>query len=507
MYFFGEKLENEGYKIAHFFIQSSECTIKSFFNLHTYRYFKKKLAKDKLFSVKDITLEFIKNYKFCNPDLEYLKKIEELYGTKKNLNQQLVSSQLTSTPFHGRFFWKDLTYNQSLYWLELNYKKCLSVINEFDPKIIFDLDTAEISRTILNEICQVHNIKYINVEYPRYQNWILPTFNLGLENETFFTEAYKSITTRDIDAEKREVIKFRESKKIMAERFSKDDTSRYNYSFLEAIIKMLKITYATFYSTLSNISLLRYKINIPLFTNPIVALFWHAQVVLRKLLIYKKVINFFSPPNQNDEYVYMPLHVIPESTTFVKSPMHVDELSIIHAASKSLPVGWILYVKEHQAMIGERPLSFYRAVNRLFNVKLVQFDFYDDPKPWISNSKGVLTISGSSAFEARMLGKPAAVFAHVAYNVIPGIARIKSYHELSEVFRNFELHISNEQDIIDCAKYLKVLKIVGTELDVKELIRLSCKEITGLSSSSEKDELSRNIDYLFLFFKRSKVFH
>ena len=197
----------------------------------------------------------------------------------------------------------------------------------------------------------------------------------------------------------------------------------------------------------------------------------------------------------------MPLHVIPESTTFVKSPMHVDELSIIHAASKSLPVGWILYVKEHQAMIGERPLSFYRTVNRLYNVKLVQFDFYDDPKPWISNSKGVLTISGSSAFEARMLGKPAAVFAHVAYNVIPGITRIKSYHELSEVFRNFELYKSNDQDIIDCAKYLNVLKTVGTELDIKELIRLSCKEIIGLSSSSGKDELSSYIESLFLFFK------
>lgn len=64
-------------------------------------------------------------------------------------------------------------------------------------------------------------------------------------------------------------------------------------------------------------------------------------------------------------------------------------------------------------MIGERPLGFYKSIKKLYNVKLVKFNYYSDPKSWILNSKGVITISGSTAFEARMLSRPAAVFGHV----------------------------------------------------------------------------------------------
>lgn len=65
----------------------------------------------------------------------------------------------------------------------------------------------------------------------------------------------------------------------------------------------------------------------------------------------------------------MPLHLIPESSTFTLAPIYINELSIIEAVSKSLPTGWWLYVKEHQAMLGERGEFFYKAVNKLPNVK------------------------------------------------------------------------------------------------------------------------------------------
>ena len=54
----------------------------------------------------------------------------------------------------------------------------------------------------------------------------------------------------------------------------------------------------------------------------------------------------------------MPLHLIPESTTLVKAPYFINELTLIEAVSKSLPIGWFLYVKEHQSMLGERSIEY-----------------------------------------------------------------------------------------------------------------------------------------------------
>ncbi len=90
----------------------------------------------------------------------------------------------------------------------------------------------------------------------------------------------------------------------------------------------------------------------------------------------------------------MPLHLIPEATTFVKVPFYINELFLIEQIAKALPAGWYLYVREHQSMAGERSLDFYKRVNRIFNVKLVQLNYYKDPKPWIAKSLGIVTISG-----------------------------------------------------------------------------------------------------------------
>ena len=74
---------------------------------------------------------------------------------------------------------------------------------------------------------------------------------------------------------------------------------------------------------------------------------------------------YFSNPISGEKYVYMPLHLIPESSTSVLSPFYLNELASIEQVSKSLPLGWYLYVKEHQSMLGERSINFYKKANKI----------------------------------------------------------------------------------------------------------------------------------------------
>jgi capsule polysaccharide modification protein KpsS len=131
--------------------------------------------------------------------------------------------------------------------------------------------------------------------------------------------------------------------------------------------------------------------------------------------------------------------------------MYVNEANLVEAISKSLPISWKLYVKEHQAMVGRRKMEFYKKIKKFHNVKIVKSNFYKDPKPWIEKSLGVVTITGTTAFEASMLNKPAIVFGNVFYNVIPGIKVATCFEDLENLFKIIETDKWPKDNTLDCA--------------------------------------------------------
>ena len=54
-------------------------------------------------------------------------------------------------------------------------------------------------------------------------------------------------------------------------------------------------------------------------------------------------------------FAYYPLHFDPEASTIVSAPMHTNQLAVVEALAKSLPLGMSLLVKEHIPNLGERP--------------------------------------------------------------------------------------------------------------------------------------------------------
>ena len=201
-------------------------------------------------------------------------------------------------------------------------------------------------------------------------------------------------------------------------------------------------------------------------------------------------------PSKGEKYLYMPLHLIPESTTFTLAPHYINELTIIEAVSKSLPAGWWLYVKEHQAMVGERGLGFYQKVNKLPNVKMVQLNYYSDPKPWIVNSMGVITISGTTAYEAALLQRHAIIFSDVPFKLLDGVERCRSFEDLPELIRNFSTTLDNEKS---CAAYIATVKQLGFSIDLKYLMNQGEKIIRNKSQQDSRyQENLNNLEQLYL---------
>lgn len=130
-------------------------------------------------------------------------------------------------------------------------------------------------------------------------------------------------------------------------------------------------------------------------------------------------------------FVYFALHCDPEVSTMVCTPMQTDQLSIIEALSKSIPIGWNIAVKEHHSMIGRRPLSFYKRLRSIPKVKLI----HPFENSFLLNKSAAFTatITGSVGFESMLLGKTPLYFGYTfTHDIGEGFVYCTDFERLPE---------------------------------------------------------------------------
>lgn len=481
-----------------FFIHPEESFYKkSLYNRFSFYDLKEKLSSDRVFDLRNLCDRFNDRDFDYSKSLNYLGQIEKEYCNFRNLNLQLVSSQLTSRHLHGRFYFNHSTQKQNVRFLELGYRRVIDVLDTFNPDVILDTEDSELLRNIIHEVASVKKIPYITIDYTKFEKYKIPSFNLGLSTPEYLKESYQyhlSLPMSGLKAEIEYIEDFRSRERIMPVEFVNTSTSQYDadsfYKSAKSIIGFLVAWFDTFIIG-GNLNF-KYFRKI-LFVNPFKLGIYFLTVTLKRQYLFRSN-SFFDLPCEKDSYVYMPLHVIPESTTFVKAPFFVDELNLIIQVAKSLPIGWVLYVKEHQAMVGERSLSFYKKVRRIPNVKLVDFKRYRDPKPWIENSMGVVTISGTAAYEAALFGKRSIVFADVPFSLVDGVSIVRSFLELPDFISEFG-PVENKKS---CAAYIAAIKAVGSEIDLNYLISEGDDIRRGLKVVSQ--EYDSQIQQLAIFY-------
>ncbi len=506
LWFVARDYLQQGNEVAAFYIMSSECSYnKCYYNQNTYYRFKEELPEVTLYDVRDICAQYTeglnrkKKNRVSPVDLAYLEEIEQTYTHFKNLNMQLMCSQENTKHYHWRYYWTVTDYDENMYWLELNYRKILKIFQEFKPDMILDFDNAELQRTIINEVAYVRGIPYITVEYSKFGYYKYPTFQNTNGIDDYVRKAYERNLkkSREEMAESYAYIEdYRQKTTIMNREFANTVTAQYRRDSLLWILRVMRGKLHYFWNmdlSARNLKLKRTNRILYAPSLPYMKHYLQTMLVRRKYMGKNKL---FEAPVQGEAYVYMPLHLIPESTVFVKASYYVDELNLIEQVSKSLPVGWKLYVKEHQAMLGERGVAFYRKVRELHNVRLVQVNYYHDPKPWITGAKGVVTIVGTTAFEEALMGRKSIIFGDVPFELIDGIDRVHSFEELPALIRDF----GEIDNIHSCAAYLETIREIGVEIDLFYLMEQADQV---LSKKAQEDEKFRfQISQLKLFYEK-----
>lgn len=175
----------------------------------------------------------------------------------------------------------------------------------------------------------------------------------------------------------------------------------------------------------------------------------YEQSVFKGIKKYWKEKPYFTKAEIPDkQFLFYPLHVDPEASTMVLSPYQTNQLSVLEALSKSKPVDAVILVKEHLTMIGRRPKDFYKKVNQLPGIYMV--DPREPSFQFINKAKAVVTLTGTAGFEAILLGKPAIFLGNFLYKFIKeGFVLTNDLSALPEILNNLDqLKPANDETLV-----------------------------------------------------------
>ena len=494
MSFIGEGLVAADHEVAAVFIHYSESILRN----HSYTSFRERNETATIFSFDDEITKYWSTFQDADHFLDhvYLKNVEKRYCVDTTFGELMMSSQMFTTQYHTRFYFRDLTEGEKLYWVQLVFRKVEKLLDEYQPDEIIDIDNSEFGRSVLMLVANERRICYTTLESSRYESTWLPTYTLGRKTDAYFKKAVLEAGKETVAEVPylRKVRDFREQDSIYKHNATSTNSGQ---PLLIDIRQLLSRFKNLFIQWKDNRSYFHVFKRVPLIASLWDAYYYFLLGFLRKRYIFSSLFKYFENPVESERYVYFPLHLIPESTTLIKSPYYPNEITVIEALSKSLPLGCKLYVKEHGAMVGERPISFYRHLSRFSNIRLVKMDYYSDPKPWIQNSIGVVTLSGSSAFEAAMLGKKSLIFGNTFFELIEGVGKVSAFQELPKKLKEFETvyQVSEES----CAAYIQAVCKLGAYVPMAQLINETRKAtLDRLPLSPEMTEVIKNLTHLLL---------
>ena len=143
---------------------------------------------------------------------------------------------------------------------------------------------------------------------------------------------------------------------------------------------------------------------------------------------------------EDENFLYLPLHTEPEAKILATAPFFTDQINVVENVARSIPIDQILYVKEHPGQRSKfwRSIDDYERIIKLQNVKLVHPDF--NSQELISKCNAVISIMGSTGFEALFYKKPVFLLSDEYYDVSSMIKTVQDITQLPEIINN---HLKN----------------------------------------------------------------
>lgn len=420
------ELKKKGYEV--FIFNCDQFSIIQM-NESLYSYYEKHgLARSEYFNIKD-EVEALNRLDENAPvavNFTYLANLEKKF-VDRTINQTIFTDQAINLSNHSR----DHSYHPKnkdivLKFAELIAKKIEYVFDTVKPDFIFTFDTQYFVKNLAYEIAKSREIKTLALIRGRIDQYYYLVDNFALGTSQIILKEMNKLISED--AACTEALEHIEKYK---------NTLTSSYTFHSQIMmtgannkldwKNQVLQSINFLPRLARASIRfrRYRgyFKDNYFNPPNIF-----KVTLLSIRNALRVRKYFSDPklniipDLNQKFIYVPLHIIPESNVFL-SKFILDERELVIQLSKLVPVDYKIYVKTNPEMLFKgtdtAPHSWYEKVKNIHNVRFISPTF--PGKKLLTECQAVVCLTGTSLLEAAMLNKPAFRVGEPEFSVLDSV--------------------------------------------------------------------------------------
>ena len=400
-------------------------------------------------------------------DTAYLEQLERTYGIPflwpfLAVDRVIMSSQLVREyPFNEPMY----THEEMLRIIQIHARAIIEMLDREKPDFLFFSVVGNVGAKLLWQIAKARGIKTHMVLMTGTRNRYVISEEVDTFTDTnrlFHSDAPRLHATASWQLAGDYLEQFRTNPRPYYDKSSptaQSVTRKKQFAFLaprHAIrsiatwMKVIQAHYAssgrTDYSTI----------------HPLVALWDLAKRKARNLIGMNDLYDAFDP---TEAYAFFPLHFEPEVSLLLLAPYVTDQITLIRNIARSLPVQYKLVVKEHPEMAQYRSRRFYRELKKIPNLKLLppSMPSFDITR----NAKLVTTISGTTGWEAVMLGKPVISFGHWFYNELSAVTYCDAIERLPSLIQDKLTRFTPNNDEVQT--YLAALFEDSAELNFHQL--------------------------------------
>jgi len=380
--------------------------------------------------------DHVKNELKNKPDMEYLTKIEEKYNFKI---WELISNDRFFNNYNN--FYK-FNSNEALLIFEEECKLYESILNDINPDFLIIHETALRNQHLFYLMCKKHGVKILMLNYANYQSKCFISQNSHKIDELDNVDEHK--TTRTIS---------QLQEQLDIKNVSSEHKKLYGNIQKSKISKILAAFQLLFKSNNSNI-----KTHYTYFgRTKIRVLIYQLKFELKKKFRHNFINhNLIYKINENEPFIYFPLHQEPERSLLIAAPYFTNQIETIKNIVKSMPVGLKLFVKEHPTQgpaRGWRSISAYKEIMKIPNVVFLHPSV--SSRELIKKSSLVISVGGTACFEAAFFEKQSITFANLGFETITSIHKIDSIQELQKTIKEV---LDQKTSILELDNYLTSLE-------------------------------------------------
>ncbi len=159
-------------------------------------------------------------------------------------------------------------------------------------------------------------------------------------------------------------------------------------------------------------------------------LLWLVKKFLSHHLNYIVVNSKFKKELPSEPYVLYPLHKQPESAIDVQGKDYSDQLTTIKSIRKQLPAKYRLAVKVHKSATTEVTKNFLSEIKNIGKISILDSSL--DMSVLISKSEAIITVCGSTGYEAALFGKPVLTLVDMFWSKFPTVKVCGNLKNLKE---------------------------------------------------------------------------